>query len=535
MGAVPAQSHHLATNRKPAHPTPLELIVDRVRTSSQTRPQPVLKDSNPDITTRPLLGAVGPVTPTRVLDTFLPPIASFASDPSGESLRRARLAVIAALAVMGSQLMGIIYSLLEGLWLAAGIMTVAMALIGVSLRHLRRGGRVAVSGNLIACALFVVISVMCIGDRGVETPLVTGNAAVLLLATLLAGPRAGIAWTLAGILEVWGLYLASRSGFEFPHMLNRPDEMLNAAIVLGTMFSVVAAIGILYEKLHLRAIADLDLARRRSQAERERADQANRAKSSFLANMSHELRTPLNAIIGYGELIKEASAAGEELVIEDVDRILTAATHQLRLINHVLDLSKIEAGRMELVLDHVDVAELIDEVVATVRPTIEKNANRLVVDTSQALGVIASDGTKIRQILLNLLSNAAKFTTRGTVTLSARRRLGKVAFVVSDTGIGIPPHRQISLFQPFTQASSRTSRSYGGTGLGLAITRHYSHMLGGSIDLESEPGKGSAFTVTVACDLSHLVQAGQSGTQMASTLFDDISIVSKLNEVSKNN
>ncbi len=450
---------------------------------------------------------------STLVDVFLPDVRQYRSDPSGEALRRARLAVIAALAVMGSQLAGIGYSIMEGLWLAVAMMTLALGMLAGALVLLRRGGRVAASGNLIAGALFIVITVMCVGDRGVETPLVTGNAAVILLATLLAGPRAGLLWTAASFLEIWGLYLAYRAGFEFPHMLDRPGEILNAAMVLGTMICVVAAIGVLYEKLHLRSIGALDLARRRAQSERRRADQANTAKSAFLANMSHELRTPLNAIIGYSELIKESAEEGEELELGDIDRILLAARHQLSLINDVLDLSKIEAGRMELVVEPVDIAGLVDEVAHTIRPAIEKHGNTFTLAAARELGSVISDATKIRQILLNLLSNAGKFTKQGNVTLTVTRDARVLTFAVRDTGIGIPEQRQKALFRPFTQASTRTSRTYGGTGLGLAITRHYCQMLGGTITLNSVHGQGSTFTVTLATDLSGRVQAGESGVR----------------------
>ncbi len=232
---------------------------------------------------------------------------------------------------------------------------------------------------------------------------------------------------------------------------------------------------------------------------KEEAETANRTKSQFLANMSHELRTPLNAIIGYSEMLQDDAAdAGQEEIIPDLQKINSAGKHLLTLINDVLDLSKIEAGKMELYVETFDVAAMIQEVVSTIRPLAQKNGNTLESRCSPDVGAMRADLTKVRQSLFNLISNAAKFTSQGRITLDAKRETGEsdwIVFQVSDTGIGMTREQMDRLFQAFAQADASTTRKYGGTGLGLAITRHFCEMMGGAITLESAAGEGTTFTI----------------------------------------
>jgi signal transduction histidine kinase len=227
--------------------------------------------------------------------------------------------------------------------------------------------------------------------------------------------------------------------------------------------------------------------------------EASERKSQFLASMSHELRTPLNAIIGLTEMmVTNAARFGTEKALEPLRRVNAAGTHLLSLINEVLDLSKIEAGKLELNPEPVDLPRLIDEVVGTAGQLAEKNQNRLVVEAQESVGALKADPMRLKQILLNLLSNACKFTKDGEVALRVRKVAdGRdwVELAVADSGIGMTAEQQAKLFQDFTQADSLTSRRYGGTGLGLALSRKLARMMGGDVTVTSEPGKGSVFTV----------------------------------------
>jgi signal transduction histidine kinase len=265
----------------------------------------------------------------------------------------------------------------------------------------------------------------------------------------------------------------------------------------------------------------LAMAKADADQEKARADEANRAKSQFLANMSHELRTPLNAIIGYSEMVgEELQELGAGQLKPDLEKVVAAAKHQLALVNDILDLSKVEAGRMTLFIEEFDVPSLVQEVAATIQPLAEKNGNRLELDCPAGLGRMRADQTKVRQTLFNLLSNACKFTEHGAVTLRVWKSEGRMKnaetthdataassllhapvnllhFSVADTGIGMTPEQAAKLFHAFTQADVSTSRKYGGTGLGLAISRKFCQMMGGELTVQSEPGRGSTFTVTL--------------------------------------
>jgi GAF domain-containing protein/DNA-binding response OmpR family regulator len=234
---------------------------------------------------------------------------------------------------------------------------------------------------------------------------------------------------------------------------------------------------------------------------------ADRHKSEFLANMSHELRTPLNAIIGYSEMLQEDAAdLGAEQLTDDLKKINAAGKHLLELINAVLDLSKIEAGKMELYLESFDVAGLVRDIVAVIQPLAAKNANRLDVHCPEQIGPMRADLTKVRQALFNLLSNACKFTDRGTISLTVARETADgrdwMVFGVADTGIGMTPEQLARLFEAFSQADAATTRKYGGTGLGLALSRRLCRMMGGDVTVESEADRGSTFTIRLPADVA---------------------------------
>jgi signal transduction histidine kinase/CheY-like chemotaxis protein len=239
----------------------------------------------------------------------------------------------------------------------------------------------------------------------------------------------------------------------------------------------------------------------------QRARAATQAKSHFLANMSHELRTPLNAIIGYSEMLQEeAQDSGQESFIPDLKKINRSGRHLLDLINDVLDLSKIEAGKMELYLETFDIPNLLEDVSTTVQLLVQKNSNTLEVRCPANLGAMRADMTKVRQSLFNLLSNASKFTKNGKITLEAAREISPakadwIVFRVSDTGIGMTPEQQDRVFEAFSQADASTARDFGGTGLGLTITKTFCRMMGGDVALTSEPGKGTTFIIRLPTEV----------------------------------
>ena len=237
-----------------------------------------------------------------------------------------------------------------------------------------------------------------------------------------------------------------------------------------------------------------------------KAEAATRAKSDFLASMSHELRTPLNAIILYSELLQEeATDQGDEQSIVDLQRIQSAGRHLLELINGILDLSKIEAGKMALSLERFDVRTTVNDLLDTVRPVVEKNDNRLTVVFGEGIGAMKADLTKTKQILLNLLSNAAKFTRNGTIALTvaecALEGHPGLTFTVTDSGVGMTRDQASKIFDPFTQADVTTTRKYGGTGLGLALVSRFCQMMSGDVAVDSHPGMGSRFTVRLPRDV----------------------------------
>lgn len=324
----------------------------------------------------------------------------------------------------------------------------------------------------------------------------------------------------AGCFVLGVLVAGAGAGFEVLPVSILAQAMTALAVVaytaafgLASHFQTRQAIG---AKRELRARNEVieqqkrDLEQSQGVAEqaREQAEAANLTKSAFLANMSHELRTPLNAVIGYTEMMEEdfSDRGGLDAELADLGRIKGAARHLLQMINDVLDLSKIEAGKIELHVESFELAELLDQVVSTTQPLLAINRNTLQVHCAQGLGRMQSDLTKLRQVLINLVSNAAKFTQDGRILIETTSGLDEeggslVVFEVRDTGIGMSPSQLGRLFQPFVQADAETTRKYGGTGLGLAISRRLCRLMGGDVTATSTQGEGSLFRATVLARL----------------------------------
>jgi signal transduction histidine kinase/DNA-binding response OmpR family regulator len=273
-----------------------------------------------------------------------------------------------------------------------------------------------------------------------------------------------------------------------------------------------------------RANGELEQRHHELQLLMEAAESANQAKSQFLANMSHELRTPMNAIIGYSEMLMDeaqdmssqsALPEVEAVFVPELKKITAAGRHLLALINDILDLSKIEAGKMDLYLEIFQVPEMVADVATTIQPLVDKNENRLHIEVAHGIGAMRADLTKVRQVLFNLLSNASKFTKNGVIELRVQNQRSEdrdwIAFQVKDSGIGMTKEQAARIFEAFTQADASTTRKYGGTGLGLTITRKFCELMGGRITVESEPGKGTVFTVLLPIEVA--VEATPSAGQ----------------------
>ncbi|MBO9609126.1 MAG: response regulator [Paenibacillaceae bacterium] len=380
----------------------------------------------------------------------------------------------------------------------------AVAALWVSF-YLRRGGRSAAwkkvgSGLIMGAAIVgmhytgMTAAHFYIGDKS------QSSSGIILdqnwLGYFISG---GTLFTLG--LSLLGIYISNKFSFKDSEIQEKADE-------IHQMNRELRLLNENLEQLVKERTAQLEQAH-------DEAIKANMTKSQFLANMSHELRTPLNAIIGYSEMLaEEAEELGEQTFTEDLGKIRNAGKHLLSLINDILDISKIEAGKMEIHLETFDLSGLIQDVITTVKPLTDKNGNTL--ETQLEQGEMTTDVTKLRQILINLLSNASKFTQEGTISLDVyrefRNQRAGYSFRVKDTGIGMTKDQVEKLFQPFTQADSSTTRKYGGTGLGLAISRSFCDLMGGSIQVESETGAGSVFTCWLPSSIEEELSESENRT-----------------------
>jgi signal transduction histidine kinase len=353
---------------------------------------------------------------------------------------------------------------------------------------------------------------------GVSSPFLPWLLTALLLGFFYLGDRPVQVLSVFGV-NIAGFYAAYILSGGFPNHIPL-SELSGVGIVSVISATIYVSMMAIYyaNVVTSQSVLVREAERHRATAARMRkamevSERANQAKSIFLAKMSHQLRTPLNAVIGYSEmLLEDAEDSQDKSQIDDLRRINTAGKHLLSLVTSVLDLSKIEADKTELVIEPFDVASFMDDVIATSRSLVVTNENEFVVERSPDLGIMISDATKLRQSVLNLLSNAGKFTEKGRVTVSVARekRAGGdwIRIRVDDTGIGIAPDNVQKLFKDFNQADASTASKYGGTGLGLALSQSLCQMMGGAISVESTFGRGSRFTIHVPAYIDDSQQAG---------------------------
>jgi signal transduction histidine kinase/CheY-like chemotaxis protein len=368
----------------------------------------------------------------------------------------------------------------------------------------------------------------CYHYGGLSSPFLPWLLTVPLLAFFYLGSAAQQRLLVLSLLafNFGGFYLAYAQTHSFPEHI--PLSELSGIGIISTLCAAVyVSIMALYygnvvasqSELEREVRRHLATARQLQEAKAE-AERANRAKSEFLAKMSHELRTPLNAVIGYSEmLLEEAEESGADEQTSDIKRILSAGKHLLTLVSSVLDLSKLEAGKMELYPERFDLGRLIDDVRAACQEDIEAHANRLVIECPDRRALLETDMAKLRHAVINIVNNAAKFTRGGVVTVSARIIDGVAEIAVRDTGIGIRQENLADLFQNFGESKGATASKYGGTGLGLALSQKLCRLMGGDIAVQSELGKGSCFTIRVPVTLRAALErsAAEDGLDPAST------------------
>lgn len=406
-------------------------------------------------------------------------------DPDDIRRRGEILAWICAAFFFVTAAVGPIVVVFEVGWVALNLALTAVGMAVYALGFvLARRGRVDEAALLTTVTISLCIFVMTFGVGGLNGFHFLGTMMPLLV-SLVARRSLVVPVVVVNVLAV--LVLA---GLGVPVAVEQTGAFLPALLLTHLCTGAVAWF---YSSQNTHAYRQVVEARDGLQRALVEVSNADRAKSSFLANMSHELRTPLNAIMGYTELVQEElEDAGRPS--DDLDRVRTASVHLLALIDQVLDLSKVEAGRLELVLEEVDLSSLVDELASTGRTLAAKRGNTFVLDAPVLEERHRLDRMRVRQIVLNLLSNAAKFTTEGTITLRVAAG-GDLRFTVEDTGVGMDAAVLERVFEPFVQADASTSRRFGGTGLGLALSRRLAELHGGALTATSEPGGGSVFTV----------------------------------------
>ncbi|TNE43111.1 MAG: response regulator [Deltaproteobacteria bacterium] len=452
---------------------------------------------------------------SRVLNYWIP--EEFREKSQVEALRRSVVVVSFLFFLLALGLVFMLADFVRGNWKMALINVTTEVVLVATLFLFRQTRSLAIVTNLLLGALFAGLGAIVVLDGGFGSYTLVGYITFPLLAVFLTGKRGGLLWTSISLVFITALFVLSKMNIQLVKPQQFGDKQVLYFIYLLALISASALLALLYESAKSEAFQQLNVALAKLQENnvilettnqnleeaRHQAEGANRAKSEFLANMSHEMRTPLNAVIGYSDfLMEEAEDLGYDDIVPDLKRIHVAGKHLLSLINDVLDLSKIEAGRMELHIEPFLIDDVMSTVLDTATPLSEANNNAFSVDVQIEEGRrFQGDVVRLRQILLNLLSNSFKFTEEGEVFLTIQDEVEDdeswLVFTVRDTGIGMSPEQVERLFQKFSQAESSISKRFGGTGLGLALVESFCKLMGGSVGVESELGEGSVFTVRI--------------------------------------
>lgn len=411
-------------------------------------------------------------------------------------LRRARLVVgFSWLASGWCWLFALLFALLFKVALAGWAALLAGVLVLLTTPVMRASGSPAVAGNYLLTVSYLTLMFFSWFFGGYLAPALLWTVLLPMVAIMVADNASGVVWSILTCGGILAFYTLGFIGVTAPQLLNPFELRVIGCISHIGLLLFVGLFTLLYESFKDRTLSKLQLTNEQLSSARDKALEASRIKSAFLANMSHELRTPLHAVIGYSEmLVEDSEGLTAEQLEADLKRIQAAGKHLLQVVNDILQLSKIEAGKMELETERFELRPLLEELLATMAGLAEKNGNTLELKFAEGVASLCSDPTRVRQCLYNLVSNACKFTRDGEVVLDVRESgNNQVEIVVRDTGIGMDAEQQKRVFEPFVQADASTARRYGGTGLGLAISRRYCELLGGTLTVSSAPGEGSEF------------------------------------------